>query len=98
MHDLYNRDQGGIARSCDLSISTVILCPPLPELVGGVITYSSDTFDVGTTATHACEEGFSLVGDAIRVCTGDGSSVVGEWNGTAPECSGESRVNIWNLC
>ena len=24
----------------------------------------------------------------MRTCTGDGSSPVGQWNGTAPNCSG----------
>ena len=54
-------------------------------------------FGFGTTAVHSCEEGFSLVGDVIRVCTGDGSSIVGNWNGAAPMCSGESLLWDYGL-
>ena len=28
----------------------------------------------------------------MRTCTGDGSSPVGQWNGTAPVCTGKANV------
>ena len=28
----------------------------------------------------------------MRTCTGDGSSPVGQWNETAPNCSGKGRT------
>ena len=28
----------------------------------------------------------------MRTCTGDGSSLVGQWNGTAPACLGKRRT------
>ena len=27
----------------------------------------------------------------MRTCTGDGSSTVGQWNGTAPVCTGKNE-------
>ena len=60
----------------------------------GMIVYSSGSttppFNYGTTATYQCNDGYSLAsGDSVRICsTGDGTSTVGEWSGTAPVCSG----------
>ena len=57
-----------------------------------MINYSSDTtesYDYGTKATYQCDSGYELTGgDTVRTCTGDGSSLVGQWNGTVPNCSG----------
>ena len=83
---------------CALSscILTGITCSesavPSNIAVNGMIVYSSgDTtppFDFGTTATYQCNGGYSLAsGDIERSCTGDGRSTVGEWDGTAPQCS-----------
>ena len=70
------------------------MCPPLPDHPYGSITYSSDNtppYVFGTQAMYAveCPEGFERKGgDDVRTCTGDGSSPVGQWNGTAPNCTG----------
>ena len=57
-----------------------------------MIAYSSDTtepYDYGATATYLCDTGYELTGgDTVRTCTGDGSSPVGQWNGTNPNCTG----------
>ena len=29
----------------------------------------------------------------MRTCTGDGSSPVGQWNGTAPNCTGKGHAH-----
>ena len=42
----------------------------------------------GTVANHSCDEGYFLVGDSVRTCEGNGSTVEGEWSGTVPVCSG----------
>ena len=49
----------------------------------------------GTVANHSCDEGYFLVGDSVRTCEGNGSTVEGEWSGTVPVCSG--RLYVW-LC
>ena len=37
-----------------------------------------------------CPEGLERRGgDDVKNCTGDGSSQVGQWNGTAPNCIGK---------
>ncbi|XP_064386521.1 uncharacterized protein LOC135335055 isoform X2 [Halichondria panicea] len=75
----------------------------------GMFVYSSGSttppFDYGTTATYQCNDGYSLAsGDSVRTCTGDGTSTVGEWNGTAPvcsdidECSGDTHSCDHNIC
>ena len=51
--------------------------------------YAFDTsldYDFGTTATHTCNSGYSLVGVEIRTCGGDGTSTIGEWNLSEPSC------------
>ena len=62
-------------------------------LDNGSITYSTvateDQYVYGTTATYQCDSGYELTGrDTVRTCTGDGSSPVGQWNGTASICLG----------
>ncbi len=41
-------------------------------------------------ANHSCDDGFALVGNSNRTCTGDGSSTIGAFNGVAPTCERES--------
>ena len=73
--------------------NTAITCPILSAVENGKVTYSSDTtesYDYGATATYQCDSGYELTGgDDERTCTGDGSSPVGQWNGTAPHCAGK---------
>ena len=70
------------------------MCPPLPAHPYGSITYSSDSappylFETQATYAVECPEGLERSGgDDVRTCTGDGSSPVGQWNGTAPNCTG----------
>ena len=59
------------------------------DLTNGAIVYASDTtapYDFGTTATHSCNSGYSLVGVEVRTCGGDGSSVTGGWDSSEPTC------------
>ncbi len=41
-------------------------------------------FDV--VVNYYCDTGFSLVGNSLRTCTGDGSSTAGAFDGGAPTC------------
>ena len=69
----------------------------LTDLTDGTIVYASDTsdpYDFGTTATHSCNMGFSLVGVPLRTCGGDGSSINGVFNGVAPTCERKLFLNI----
>ena len=68
-------------------------CEPLDAIANGFITYADDTtpnFDLGTTATYACNEGFFLdlsVGDRVRTCEDDNDmDALGEFSGLAPSC------------
>ena len=76
--------------------NTAITCSALAVANGG-IAYSSDItghFDYGTTATYQCDSGYELTGgDTVRTCTGDGSSSVGQWNGTALACLGKGGTH-----
>ncbi len=75
----------------DFSV-TVISCTSLNPISNGLIAYSPNSLDFGTTATHTCLEGYFLEGTSTRTCIGDGSGVNGNWNGVAPVCSGESSI------
>ena len=62
--------------------ATPVDCGGLGTLANGTITTvpgSSTTF--GTTATYACNGGYTLVGNSTRTCQANGS-----WSGTAPTC------------
>ena len=76
-----------------LSFSVAIECEVLPPIDDGSITYAEDTtpnFDLGTTATYECNEGFFLdvsVGNRVRTCVDDdGMDAIGVFDGTAPTC------------
>ncbi len=72
-------------RPLKLFSSTALECLPLPLIPNGNITYSPDMiadYDVGTVATHTCNEGFTLVaGSENRTCL-----VGGRWSGFTPVC------------
>ena len=61
------------------------ICPDLEPPVNGIISYDPDMTppfrDIGTVATHACEEGFVLLGAGTRECE-DG----GMWSEIPPTC------------
>ena len=62
-----------------------VQCPDLDALPNGAISYSPDNGgpfrDIGTTATHSCDEGFFLVGADTRVCVFGGM-----FDGVTPTC------------
>ena len=77
-----------IALAITYTVPTAIECPALTDPTKGGIVYASDTsapYDFGTTATYSCNLGYSLVGDEVRTCGGDGSSM-GAWDLSEPSC------------
>ena len=73
----------------------------LPEIANGVITYSPDTdapFNVSTTATYTCNDGYELVdGSMIRTCINT-TSGGGEFDGTEPRCRREQLKITIHVC
>ena len=70
-----------------------IKCDTLNTVDNGTVQYNDNTTDLldfGTDAIHSCNEGFFLVGNSVRICTGNGSSILGVWTGSQPNCSGSS--------
>ncbi len=70
-----------------LFCSTAITCPFLSDLVNGLLTYSdvpvgdqNASYAFNVVATYSCNTGFVLMGDTVRICTGDGSSTTGTFN------------------
>ena len=64
------------------------MCEPL-FLDHGRVSYTTDTqapYDFGTVATYSCNDRFDLIGNASRVCTGDGTSARGTWTGDVSYC------------
>ena len=61
-------------------------------LENGVVMYNADmmaNFDLGTVATHSCDNGFVLMGSLTRTCMDDdGLDTVGVWsdNDNLPTC------------
>ena len=70
----------------------------LSDPLNGYITYSvgpdvDGNFTFGTTAAYACDTGYSLVPLAtVRTCDGDGSTVIGSFDGSEPTCEGQLFV------
>ena len=68
------------------------MCPPLPAITNGMISYSPDVtpdYDLGTEASYmyTCEAGFYLEGNEVRVCIDDdGMDAIGVWSGREPSC------------
>lgn len=69
--------------------TTAIECLEL-TLENGMISYADDTmadFDIGTVATHTCNECYALVGVTTRTCIDDdGADTVGVWSDDPPVC------------
>ena len=66
------------------------MCETLPTIQNGVIQYQMDDdemapYDHGVIATYSCKVGYSLSGDAMRVCR-EHNGTMGAWNGTEPTC------------
>ena len=73
-------------------------CSALSEVENGMIVYNDDTgapYDLETTATFQCKEGFVLLGgDIMRTCDDDGTTSNGIWSGMPPTCSGIVCHNV----
>ena len=71
-------------------------CSALAPIPNGVITYGPDMiadYDVGTVATHTCNEGFILsVGSPARVCL-----VSRRWSGFTPVCGRIGKIYRYRL-
>lgn len=78
---------GSSTRSCQSSgtwsgsapACSPVDCGPLSSPGNGNVTYASTTY--GSTATYACNGGYTLSGSASRTCDGTGT-----WTGSAPSC------------
>ena len=69
-----------------------IPCSDLPSLANGMITYSAGSRDdrlVGSAATHSCNNGYRLVGEAVRTSVSGGT-----WSGSAPVCQRKSNLML----
>ncbi len=79
--------------SCNVQYSnTAIECRVLPVFTNGMIVYATDVtsdFDLGTTATYSCNEGYTLdlsIGVEVRTCIDDGDNAVGVFSDQEPAC------------
>lgn len=69
------------------------MCAVLDDPINGEVSYSmlpdeDGKLPYGTEATYSCLYGHKLVDDSIRICTGDGSSREGYFNGSSGICEG----------
>ena len=82
-------------------LNTAIGCLVLPIFANGIITYATDVtpdFDLGTTATYSCNDGYTLdlsTGDEVRTCIDDGNNdAVGMFSGQAPACVCKYQISF----
>ncbi|EYB92205.1 hypothetical protein Y032_0197g1595 [Ancylostoma ceylanicum] len=59
----------------------------------GRVSFSSQTFTIGSFSVYTCEEGYELEGDAERVCEESA-----RWSGDIPRCRKKkcSNVDVWS--
>ncbi len=71
------------------------MCPALNDSMNGQVDYGDGGISAqflipfGTMATFTCVNGFALIGNSSRTCTGDGSSTTGAFSGIDPTCERE---------
>ena len=65
-----------------------VVCPSLPALNNGIVSYSDSKLDLGTVATYTCDTGYTLNGGTNRTCESGGV-----WSGSDLVCQRE-----WNRC
>ena len=66
-------------------------CPDLPDPTSGRVTFAPDTvapFNLSTTSTYSCDQGFGLNGNPTRTCGSnvDNTNSEGLWSGVTPTC------------
>ncbi|NWR79181.1 CR1 protein, partial [Centropus unirufus] len=64
---------------------TIIPCSPPPAIENGQYFDSNRDFVFASSVTYSCNQGFSLIGDAIIHCTTH-DNLEGVWSGPPPEC------------
>ena len=78
------------------------MCPDIADPFNGQITFSDDRtapFELNTTATYSCEDGYMLNGsDPVRTCMGHSSSDVGVWSGSDVICGKKTDIYYKQLC
>ena len=68
-----------------------MMCPPLPDIDNGVVSWSG--LSPGGVATYTCDPGFILVGDATRICRDDGA-----WSDEEPTCERKLLSPLHTYC
>ena len=68
--------------------SSLVDCGTLTTPVQGTVSLTATT--VGSVAVYACNLGFTLSGDATRIC-----QATGMWSGQQPTCSSKSVPYAW---
>ena len=64
-----------------VTIAIGINCPSLDDPIGGNVEIM--TAEDGTmTSEYTCNQGYRLIGNAVRSCQADGT-----WNGNEPTCT-----------
>ena len=63
----------------ELPTCALVECQQLPDVDNGVSLMIGNTFD--SKVEYTCDEGYELIGDAVRVCQSEG-----EWSSDAPTC------------
>ena len=72
-----------------------VVCEPSDPTSNGFITYSprlTPQYDVGTTASYHCADGYVLSGNSTRECVFNGSSTY--WTDTTPLCERAAGIII----
>ena len=69
-------------------VSVIIDCGPVPDIQDGRVDFSGGT-TLGSTITYSCNTGYTLTGDANRICQADRT-----YDGSEPACEGDISLEI----
>ncbi len=64
---------------------------------GGASSFENGTYAFNTVATYNCDTGFSLEGNTTSMCSGDGNSTTGAFNGVVPTCERKYKLLFLTL-
>lgn len=70
---------------------TATACPKVTDFKNGFVNYLPDNY-FGSQLIYECNSGFTLIGNKVRICEGDGW-----WSGNSPICLIESKFFFFNL-
>ena len=73
---------------CSFCVFTASTCAAPTGLEAGMTTTCNDAGALDATCAFACDDGYTLSGDATSTCTADNGATTASYQGHSPICTG----------